>query len=199
MVFHLAGDVFLGRRQMRRTQRKRSVSVLPREAATAGQLLLRPLRGLALEFSNQRRDVERSSQTTKYVNVILRPPDADRRAFLLLANSCQISVDAAAIGVAPKPRGARLRRENHMKIDLGERLRHGSSRSSDIERRRLWNPFRVPNAMWRLQTQGALRDPGLCCETPAGFSTQTTPAPPAPSRLPSRRTAASPRRTPFAG
>src|SRR5262249_26349900 len=125
VVFLLILDIPNQRIHMRWADRKRTVAGLPVKTLQLRLVLLNPLRTIPLDFSNQRRQVNRTTKTSQDMHMVGHTANDDSRTFLLSADPGQIGVSRFPKGAVPEEGLAFLRGKDDVDVNLRERLRHG--------------------------------------------------------------------------
>jgi hypothetical protein len=123
MMRLLGVDVTNQGSQIRRPNRKRTISSLPRELRQVQRLGLKPLGGRRLELFHDLRDVRRARQSNCNMNVVCSSAHAKAFAFGVASNGGKIGVKGKTNGRIEEGRTV-LCTENYMDQNKRERLRH---------------------------------------------------------------------------
>src|SRR5437762_13175654 len=108
---------------MAETDRKSSVTSLPKEVLIIGALGFDPSRGCLFDFLQQLGLADRACQPGGDVSMIGNAANAVGLAAAVAADGCQIGVHSRT-NSRSQPRAAVLGAEDDMEDDLAERLRH---------------------------------------------------------------------------
>src|SRR5262245_2236358 len=175
MMLRLTLDVSREGLDVRRTDGKSAVSILPMEIAERWITIVQHARRRFLHIPHQIGDRRLPAETAKDVNMILDAANDEAGAIHVVERGREVSMHILLQFLAFQPREPILGREDDVQIDLGKRLRHWRT-SRTIDRRTaaiesiatpIGNPFRVARLFGAIATQGALRDPGLRLVTPS--------------------------------
>ena len=132
MMRLLALDVLDQGLQIRRPNRERAISSLPRELRQCGRLRLEPLGRGGFNIFHQLRNSRCARQSNRQMNVVGNAPHAITLALGVANYSGKISVERRANRLV-KPRCAVLRAEDHMDEQKRERLWHRSDYRSGLQ------------------------------------------------------------------
>jgi hypothetical protein len=82
-------------------------------------VLLDPLRAVALELANERRYLDRATETIQDMDMVGDAANDDSRAFVLLTDPGQIGMSAFPEDLVHQQGFAVLRREDDVNVNLG--------------------------------------------------------------------------------
>src|SRR5262245_28848074 len=134
MMLFLVCDVILEHRHVRRTYRKGAIAGLPIERMQMGRLFFHRFGRFALQFAHENGDRFLAAKRTEDVRVIFNSADDQGGRAACLAGSGEVGVAVGAESFVDKERLSSFGGEDEVKIDLGERLRHGGD-PGDCRRR----------------------------------------------------------------
>ena len=127
MMFFLFDNVPFRGWDLRKGDRKNTVSALPTEFLQSRTLRLDPQRGAALDFLHHIRSTTRTRQRAQQMDMIIDSSDNDGLAIKIRQDAAQVTVQFLAQGAVSQIRTAVLGGENRVYQDFRQGLRHAAT------------------------------------------------------------------------